>query len=311
MLLGKNQKFIFAKNLNLDKKHPATRLFYFLILIICGLFLGSIASILPGLLEGITIAEMQENPRIIADSSKSSTLRLSLFLNHLFLFLLPSFIYGAIFFGKDFIKGFELNRSPLLLNISLAILFLLVCYPVVNAVHFLNLQIPLPDWMLNTEQDVAAMLRKIIDSPSKIALVMNILLIAIMPAIGEEMVFRGILQKNIARWTKNPHIGIWIAAFLFSAIHFQFQGFLARMILGAVLGYAYYFTRNFWIPVILHFLNNLIPLIAFVVLSEDITDTSNLTLEFNWLSLILSIVGIPVIIYLFNKINGKREFIET
>lgn len=80
--------------------------------------------------------------------------------------------------------------------------------------------------------------------------------IAIIPAIGEETLFRGILQRNVSIWTGNVHIGIWVAAALFSAIHVQFLGFFPRMLLGALFGYLYIWSGNIWVPILAHFVNN-------------------------------------------------------
>ncbi len=80
--------------------------------------------------------------------------------------------------------------------------------------------------------------------------------VAILPAICEELTFRGVLQPLFARWTGSAHVGIWISALLFSAIHLQFQGFLPRMILGAGLGYLVYYSGSLWPAIVAHFLNN-------------------------------------------------------
>ena len=84
----------------------------------------------------------------------------------------------------------------------------------------------------------------------------NFLVVAIVPAICEEFLFRGALQRTFYRIFKNPHVAIWIGAIIFSAIHFQFFGFFPRMLLGAGLGYIYYYTRSIWYSVFAHLLNN-------------------------------------------------------
>jgi len=86
--------------------------------------------------------------------------------------------------------------------------------------------------------------------------ILGLLVIAVLPAIGEEIVFRGILQRKLADAGLNPHLAIWIAAILFSAIHFQFFGFVPRMLLGALFGYLYYWSDDIRIPMIAHFVNN-------------------------------------------------------
>ena len=82
------------------------------------------------------------------------------------------------------------------------------------------------------------------------------LVISVLPGIGEEIMFRGVLQNSLHRWTKNPHVAIWVAAFIFGAIHMQFYGLIPRMMLGAVFGYIYVWSGNIWYPIIAHAINN-------------------------------------------------------
>jgi len=82
----------------------------------------------------------------------------------------------------------------------------------------------------------------------RLEVVINLLVIAILPALGEELVFRGVIQQKIAEQI-SVHGAIWLTAILFSTIHLQFQGFLPRMLLGAVLGYLFFWSKNLWIPI--------------------------------------------------------------
>ncbi|MEM1122064.1 MAG: CPBP family intramembrane glutamic endopeptidase, partial [Bacteroidota bacterium] len=70
------------------------------------------------------------------------------------------------------------------------------------------------------------------------------------------LLFRGIIQQNLEKRSQNPHLAIWITALIFSFIHFQFQGFFPRVLLGTLLGYLFVWTRNLWIPIIAHFVYN-------------------------------------------------------
>ncbi|MFM7195154.1 MAG: lysostaphin resistance A-like protein [Bacteroidota bacterium] len=85
---------------------------------------------------------------------------------------------------------------------------------------------------------------------------LGFVLIAVLPAIGEELAFRGMLQPALSRATGNAHVAIWVTAIIFSAFHFQFLGFVPRMLLGAMFGYMMHWSGNLWIPVIAHFVNN-------------------------------------------------------
>lgn len=104
--------------------------------------------------------------------------------------------------------------------------------------------------------------------------IVGILVIGILASIGEEYLFRGILQPKIHGYTGNVHLGIWISAFVFSAIHMQFFGFLPRLILGAFLGYLYVFSGSLIYPIIAHFLNNAFIVLMFYLLKLGVVDSS-------------------------------------
>ena len=82
-----------------------------------------------------------------------------------------------------------------------------------------------------------------------------VVVVAIVPAIGEELVFRGVIQKNLVRWF-SPHLGVWLGAAIFSAIHLQFFGFVPRFVLGLVLGYLYLWSGNILVSMAAHFAQN-------------------------------------------------------
>ena len=81
---------------------------------------------------------------------------------------------------------------------------------------------------------------------------------AILPAIGEELLFRGVFQRLLTEWTRNIHWGIILAALLFSFFHFEFYGFLPRFLLGVFFGYLFVWTSSIWVPILAHFTNNFI-----------------------------------------------------
>nr|WP_256471379.1 CPBP family intramembrane glutamic endopeptidase [Solitalea agri] len=85
---------------------------------------------------------------------------------------------------------------------------------------------------------------------------LNLFMMAVLPAIGEELLFRGVAQRLFIDTFKNANAGIWVAAIVFSALHFQFYGFLPRMLLGVLFGYLFYWSGNIWLAVFAHFVNN-------------------------------------------------------
>jgi uncharacterized protein len=179
-----------------------------------------------------------------------------LFLNHLFGFILPA-IFTTLFAYKTLAVSYlKLTKLPDFLTTALAFGLLVVSVPLVQYSYLINKMLPLPQWMRGLEQDTSKMLEAIITKEHWYEAVINVVLIGVIPAIGEEMMFRGILQQQLGRIFRNEHVTVWLSAAIFSAIHFQFEGFLARMILGALLGYLFVWTRNLWVPMIVHLLNN-------------------------------------------------------
>jgi membrane protease YdiL (CAAX protease family) len=145
----------------------------------------------------------------------------------------------------------------------LSALLMVVVMPANSWFIDLNANMNLPDFMSGFEQWAKAKedsLRVLTEYLTKFEslpeLLGGLVIFALVPAIGEELVFRGILQQQLVRWLRNPHVGIWVAAIIFGAIHMQFYGMLPRTLLGALLGYLYWWSGNIWVPIIGHFMNN-------------------------------------------------------
>ena len=119
-----------------------------------------------------------------------------------------------------------------------------------------NMMIPFPDWLMKFDVNSEAIVIAFLQMDTVWDLFYTILVIAIVPAIGEELLFRGYLQQKFGNWLRNPHIAILTTALLFSAIHFHFQGMVPRFILGVLLGYLFYWSNSLWLPILGHFVNN-------------------------------------------------------
>jgi uncharacterized protein len=126
-----------------------------------------------------------------------------------------------------------------------------------------NAHVQFPDFLSSfekfarqSEDELMAMTKFLTDFQNTGEFLMGLLVIGILAGIGEEVLFRGVLQPKLQFYTGNPHVGIWLAAFIFSAIHLQFYGFLPRMFLGAVFGYLYHYSGSLTYPIVAHILNN-------------------------------------------------------
>lgn len=138
----------------------------------------------------------------------------------------------------------------------------LLLMPVVSLISILNAQIELPDAlapienrMRETQQAAEALVRQML-SGSGTLLPFSLLVMAVGASLTEEFFFRGTFYSLLRKKIHNPHVLIWIVAALFSALHFQFYGFLPRLLLGAFLGYLIYWSRSIWMPVLAHCINN-------------------------------------------------------
>ena len=135
--------------------------------------------------------------------------------------------------------------------------------PLINALAGWNKAIEFPDslkyietWMQNKELQAEKLTEVFLSMVNLSDLFISLFIMAIIPAFGEELLFRGALQSILVRMTPNPHYAILITAFVFSFIHFQFYGFIPRFLLGAFLGYLYYWGGSLWYPIAAHFANN-------------------------------------------------------
>ena len=135
---------------------------------------------------------------------------------------------------------------------------------------------------------------------SNIGFLINVLMIAFLPALAEEILFRGALAGLLKDWTKNVHIAVLVSSLVFAAIHLQFYGFLPRFLLGMVLGYLFFWSGSIWLPVVAHFTNNFLSVFIEFLFRKGYIHTSAENFGTNnaaWLTL-LSITAISAIIYL-------------
>lgn len=138
-----------------------------------------------------------------------------------------------------------------------------------------NLSIEIPEssfqrWAEAKEAELKTLTEYIIDFKTTGQFLVALLVVGVFAAVGEELLFRGLLQNLLAKVTGNAHVGIWVAAVIFSAIHLQFYGFFPRVLLGALFGYLYLWSGNLSIAILAHFLHNGISLVIAYVASQKL-----------------------------------------
>ena len=180
------------------------------------------------------------------------------------------FIVPAVIILAKLNPGYQapiMNIKTLRINDVILLIVLALCtFPVTGLAGQLNSGMLLPDWLsgvgewIRDKEDYADHLLELIMTPGTLAgMLLNLFIIAALPAISEELIFRGVFQKIFQNIFRSGHLSVWLTSFLFSAIHLQFYGFLPRFILGLVFGYLFLWRRNLWYPVIAHFINNAVP----------------------------------------------------
>ena len=166
------------------------------------------------------------------------------------LFITPTLLYSYLT-NFDF-KFSKITRQDTLLVVTI----MMLVTPFVGLLLEWNMHIQFPEWFLRFDVNSEAIVRAFLKMPTILDLLYTLLVIAVVPAIGEELLFRGYLQQKIGDWLKNPHFSILLTGFLFSLIHLEPYGIIPRFVLGVLLGYLYYWSGNLWLPILAHFVNN-------------------------------------------------------
>ncbi|MDR2970299.1 MAG: CPBP family intramembrane metalloprotease [Tannerellaceae bacterium] len=237
----KQMKGLFAE------KPASTQFAVLILLVVAGLFFST-------LLGGILI--------LTKVAAYPDIMRLVQFIASVGTFLLPA-LGMAWLCSKNPRDYLSIGKAPGGTVVFYLLLAYLLLSPLMSLTQYLNMQMTLPDfmqpvenWMREQEDIAEEMTLLLLSDSTPLRLLANIFVIAVTAAVVEEFLFRGAVQRVLERRITNPHLVIWITAVLFSAIHLQFYGFIPRLLIGAYLGYLLLWSRNIWIPVFAHFLNN-------------------------------------------------------
>lgn len=195
-------------------------------------------------------------------------LKISLLVGSLATFLIP-----ALWLQRKERQFHYFPAKPIEIRPFLWVLLALFAFvPIMDFIADLNQNMRLPDslkavenWMYKSEKEAEGMMKMLVMDDSWLSFLLNILVLAIAPAIVEEYFFRGVLQGIFIRWFGSVHVAVFVTAILFSAIHLQFYGFLPRFLLGLFFGYLMVWSKNIWLPIWGHFINNfMVTLLAFI-----------------------------------------------
>ena len=246
----------------LEKYNPLGQLFIFIGLVLLSLVIGVIlsAAVIAVMMGteaiGSNVMSDLSNPNVLA------TLKTSQLVASITIFILPALLFACLA-SRDVFRSLSINKKVDSRSIILVVILVVAVLPIVNFTQEINQLMALPDWlsgieewMKTQEENSEVVVKAFLSSTGLLALFGNLIVLALIPAIGEELCFRGVMQNIFGKMFKNPHIAIWATAAIFSAIHMQFYGFLPRMLLGAMLGYLYLWSGSLWLAILAHFLNN-------------------------------------------------------
>ena len=203
----------------------------------------------------------------LGDPRFVSALKAIQVLSSLTLFLIPSLLF-AFLSDKHPLSyiGFK-NPVPLTFY-AIAVVVIVASFPMVSWLSDVNQHLHLPKSMQgleqmirNTEEQNNSLIKSFLNMKSPADLMLMLFIIGVLPAIGEELFFRGVLQRLFIQIAKRPWVGIVITAVIFSAAHFQFLGFFPRLALGIVLGALYWYSGSLWPGITAHFINNALQVI--------------------------------------------------
>lgn len=170
--------------------------------------------------------------------------------------LLPAIIFLLVFHSKNILSYIKIKLPTDKTFFVYALMLLFLSYPLIQFSAALNEKMFFADWMQGESDRMADITKQILNMENVWQLLLNVFLIAVMPALGEELFFRAGIQNELVSGFKNKDVAIVLTAILFSFFHLQFDGFLPRIFLGLILGYVYYWSGSIWLSILLHFINN-------------------------------------------------------
>ncbi|MBK9389739.1 MAG: CPBP family intramembrane metalloprotease [Bacteroidetes bacterium] len=252
--------------------------------------------------------DLLDDPSLTPGLKDIVFLQFAIISQQLSLFILPGIILMARLKNPDKIGYPEISK-PAFTDIRSTVILTLCLFPILGITAGFNSALEFPEWLsglgewiTDHEENVERYFEILISDKRAGLVVVNILMITVLPAIGEELIFRGILQRIFIRMFRSGYAGVIFTAFLFSVLHFQFLGLLPRFILGLVCGLLFYWSGKLWLSAIVHFLNNGVAMI--IQYLRDSESSANPD-DFYFLTqlVFLIIMLIPVI----SILNGFRQ----
>lgn len=252
-------------------KNHLFQIFILVVFVLCSMLVFTFLTMLISMpIFGISSFEEMLVRMDPGDPDNLNLLRFHQVFNHIGVFIIPSLLF-ILFFRFQPIQYLKLDRVPIITSILLVFLLLVSILPFLDFISIVNESVHFPgalsqieEMLRQSEQKAFELTERFLAVSTNSELLFNIFMIALLPAIGEELIFRGILQRILIGWIKgSPVIAILITSLVFSALHMQFFSLLPRFLLGILLGYLFYWSGSLWLPVIAHFANNAMAVLVY------------------------------------------------
>lgn len=289
------------------------------IILLCAVFSTLVSTLLSSAIYQVNFAELQTLLNNLEDPRAIAILKLVQTISAIGTFVVPPFLI-AYLIDPEPLTFLGVNKVANIRSIVMVVLVVMAAVPVINLLGELNSSMHLPgflkaveDWMRDSEDRAAGLTKAFLEMPDATTMLFNLFMVALIPAIGEELLFRGIVQRIFSSWSKNIHVGVWMAAFLFSAMHMQFYGFIPRLLLGAMLGYLFVWSGSLWLSITAHFVNNAAAIIFTFLFQHRVSsidvDTVG-TKEGDVLSVLISLALTISLLYVIYKSESQKRLLS-
>ena len=260
------------------------------------------------LLTKVNFADLKNAEAKIFVPENAGLLRVIQFLSTLFLFFIPTFLYARICHKKPSMHlGFR--QSVTIQQAALAVIIMLVALPLVGTLSELTEKLPLSKATFDrfkAAEDAYNKQVAIIGRMNNFTdYLLSLFMLALLPAVFEETLFRGGIQNLLSRWLKMPVLAIIITSAVFSAVHGSYLGFLSRCVLGFVLGWMYYRTGNIWLNIIAHGFYNgtAVTLLYITKVNNPNADLSKADMQFPVWAGLASLVAVCGLFIVFERLS--------
>jgi membrane protease YdiL (CAAX protease family) len=278
--------------------------FFKLMILIMIIIISALFTMLLGILVlvpfyGTDIMHQLSVATSMADATDIAMMKFMQVLNQFGIFIIPAIIF-AYLESRKIPQFLQLDKAP---DFKSFVLTAMVVFTLLPFTHWLlsineNLHLPeflssLETWMKNSEESAARLTEAFLKTEHLSGLFVNILIVGVLAAVGEELLFRSVLIRLFGNWFKNIHLAVVVSALLFSAFHLQFYGFLPRLMLGLLFGYLFVWSGTVWLPIIAHFVNNASAVLVYYLYNTGkiTTDAEGFGATDDWKVLLLSLIG--------------------